>query len=61
MIDLLALAIYDESILLDRLLNAYRLDFVGGDDCDLDQEKGELLWSVSPDDVPTKELVVILL
>jgi len=49
-----ALAIYDESILLDRLLNAYRLDFVGGDNCDLDQEKGELLWSVSPDDVPTK-------
>ena len=31
-----------------------RLDFVGGDDCDMEEEKGRLLWEHNPKEVPSK-------
>ena len=29
-----------------------RLAFLGGNDCNMEEEKGQLMWDVSPDDVP---------
>ena len=46
---------YEENKLLNRLFGSYRMSFVAGDGCSLDENDGKQLYAESPDQVPLEE------
>ena len=46
---------YEENKLLNRLFGSYRMSFVAGDGCSLDENDGKQLYAESPEQVPLEE------
>ena len=46
---------YEENKLLNRLFGSYRISFVGGNGCPLDENEGQKLYDQTPDEVPIEE------
>ena len=43
---------YEENKLLNRLFGSYRMSFVAGEGCSLDENDGKKLYAESPEQVP---------
>ena len=46
---------YEENKLLNRLFGSYRVSFVGGDGCSIDETEGKKLYAANPAEVPIEE------
>ena len=46
---------YEENKLLNRLFGSYRVSFIGGDGCSIDETEGKKLYAANPAKVPIEE------